>query len=587
MKVVWWLTGATFLLYLLTLTPGLPPIDVGEFVGCAITYGIPHPTGYPIYITIARLFAMLPISTVTALSLLSALSATFALFFLAKSAMEESTGDWGWLIILLFPVSTIVWDVAIRPEVYAFNSFLLAGAFWAAQGVWRGEKRAVIFLGLFSGFATVTHLSSGYFLLPLWLGLLMKPESRKLILHPLPWLVGAIPLTAHLILPIRSAFGLPPYTWGDMHTFDGWWRHVSGWQYRVWLFQSSDDWAKNIGDFFHDWLPRMAIFAAAGLFFLLKYDWKRAIWIFAILAFPVVMVSGYRIADLDTYYLPAYLISAWLGAYAVSSLPLHRIKSKWIIPTAIGVVVILFGVWQYPRDSRIEDKHQMVYTRALLATLPSPAVLFSADWEIVVGPMQAYLAQGERPDLSVVDLELMRRSWYIELLLRKYPYVCAGCENELNELIPALRKFERNEDIAPETLETLYRRAIYVLMLKNSQRAAVCITFDVEIPKKIPLYPVALPLFTRLQSEDVNYIADPNGLQIDPLYENPVDTRIDNRIREKVAESLLERANYLFHHNYREEAFTFVKLARNAKPNDDSPFWKMLMLLEQEEGKLN
>ncbi len=589
MKTLWRLTGITLLLYLRTLTSGLPPIDVGEFIGCAKTFGIPHPTGYPIYLLVARLFAMLPIDTIKALSILSALAATASFFFLAWAAKDESKDRDGWWLVLLYPITALVWNSAIRPEVYAFNLFFLAGALWSGFRVWNGNRRAAIHFGLFSGLAAVTHLSSGYLLLPLWLGLLLKTDSRRQLLSPIPIFAALIPITSHLILPLRQLTGHPPYTWGDFTSIDGWWRHVSGWQYRVWLFESSQVWQDNLIDFLKTWAPRMGILALAGLYFLFRDDWRRGFWILSMLVFPVIMISGYRIPDLDTYYLPVYLISIWLGCYAANKLPLERIKQWWLAPAVLGVAVLLLGWWQYPADTRAEDRRQMTYANALLAQLPAPCVLFSSDWEIVVGPLQGLIAQGYRSDVAVIDIELMRRSWYIESLMKRYPHFCRGSLNELNDLIPALRKFERKEEISSETLEQLYRRAIWSLMVNNIAGSAVCFTYDVQPPARglngIPLFTVPLLLFSRVQTSNVNYVAEIEGLKIDALYENPAGTRIDYRIREKVATSLLQRAIFLFKQGYRSEAFEVVKYAKNVKPEEGSQFWTMVNLLEREEGR--
>ena len=65
----WWTTApgapalivgvAGILLYLIRLTPGVGWYDAPEFTGVAATFGIAHPTGYPLYALIGRLFTFL------------------------------------------------------------------------------------------------------------------------------------------------------------------------------------------------------------------------------------------------------------------------------------------------------------------------------------------------------------------------------------------------------------------------------------------------------------------------------------------------------------------------------------------------
>ena len=64
-----------FGLYLLTLCRTVFWYDSAEYVTAAVTLGIPHPPGYPLYTLIGHLFTLLPIDPAIAVN---AMSATFA-----------------------------------------------------------------------------------------------------------------------------------------------------------------------------------------------------------------------------------------------------------------------------------------------------------------------------------------------------------------------------------------------------------------------------------------------------------------------------------------------------------------------------
>jgi hypothetical protein len=53
--------------YLSTIAPGLTwannGSDVGDYISAAATSGIAHPTGYPFYLLLARLFQFLPVGS--------------------------------------------------------------------------------------------------------------------------------------------------------------------------------------------------------------------------------------------------------------------------------------------------------------------------------------------------------------------------------------------------------------------------------------------------------------------------------------------------------------------------------------------
>ena len=54
---------AALLVYLRTLSPAVSIIDSGELAAVASTLGIAHPTGYPLFTLLGRIFTMLPIAS--------------------------------------------------------------------------------------------------------------------------------------------------------------------------------------------------------------------------------------------------------------------------------------------------------------------------------------------------------------------------------------------------------------------------------------------------------------------------------------------------------------------------------------------
>src|ERR1700690_1641731 len=81
--VAGWARGAPYLaflalaaLYIATLMPSVAGGDSGELTAAALTGGVPHPSGYPLFAILARLFAALPLghSPAWRVNLLSAIS---------------------------------------------------------------------------------------------------------------------------------------------------------------------------------------------------------------------------------------------------------------------------------------------------------------------------------------------------------------------------------------------------------------------------------------------------------------------------------------------------------------------------------
>src|SRR5687767_4487219 len=122
------LFSAVFTLYIRTLAPSLLYGDSAEFQTTAYTLGIGHPTGYPIYMLIAKLFTFLPVGEIAyRVNLFSAFSAalTVTLVYLitCKLGAAHAAALYGSLALALTP---LFWKYASGAEIYAPSAACLA-----------------------------------------------------------------------------------------------------------------------------------------------------------------------------------------------------------------------------------------------------------------------------------------------------------------------------------------------------------------------------------------------------------------------------------------------------------------------------
>ncbi len=115
---------ACLAVYFLTLCPTVYVGDSGEFITVAYTLGISHPTGYPLYTLLGRVFVMaLPFLDVAVrVNLLSAACAALSavvVFFVSLRVVENKAVAVA--AALLFGFSSTLWSRATIAEVYALN----------------------------------------------------------------------------------------------------------------------------------------------------------------------------------------------------------------------------------------------------------------------------------------------------------------------------------------------------------------------------------------------------------------------------------------------------------------------------------
>jgi hypothetical protein len=150
------------LLYGRTLTPGLLPGDSGEFQTLAALWGHTHPTGYPVYLTLAKLFTILPVGEIAyRVNLFSAVmgAVTAVGLYIAGRLLTDYRfiPFVGALALLVAPT---FWSQAIIAEVYtagaAFMIWIVVCLLWWAQS---GNAKASFMAGLLGGLSLGVHMS--------------------------------------------------------------------------------------------------------------------------------------------------------------------------------------------------------------------------------------------------------------------------------------------------------------------------------------------------------------------------------------------------------------------------------------------
>lgn len=137
--------------YMLTIEPTTSLWDCGEFITTAVGLEVGHPPGAPLFMIMARFFALFaPDASYAALmvNVMSGLASAFTILFLfwtithlAKKLVikdgELSKGNLiavmgtGMVGALAYAFSDTFWFSAVEAEVYAFSSLFTAVVFWA------------------------------------------------------------------------------------------------------------------------------------------------------------------------------------------------------------------------------------------------------------------------------------------------------------------------------------------------------------------------------------------------------------------------------------------------------------------------
>lgn len=443
--------------YLRTLAPGVTwahdGSDGGDLIAAAATGGVAHPSGYPLYLLLARLFQLLPIGSLAfRTNLFSALATACAavlVYILVANVSTNSREKHHWFAALAaaysFGLAPLIWSQAVITEVYGLHGMLAALILILYAGPVANERHLDRWRGLTLGLAMCNHVST-FLLVPaaLLLGAVQDhdrqpglPGRRPTWFSSLGWnrtsflnqlgmfLLG---LSLYLLVPLR-AMTHPPVNWGNPVRPERFWWLVSGQLYRSYYLEFNlpqvlerlQAAASILLDQFG--LPGILL-GLAGLFLFGKPSrlFLLTTWMAIVFtAFSVLYASN----DSYVYLIPAFLAFAvWIG---VGMIGLSSRFARWSSLSRLGLPLLLMiylAVQSWIRFDQLDasmDRRAESFGRAVLSMAPEHAILFAEGDRAVFTLWYFHFALAERADLAVVAEDLLHFDWYQENLRATYP----------------------------------------------------------------------------------------------------------------------------------------------------------------------
>ena len=330
-----------FILYTLTLAPGVVGGDAGEHQLAVPLLGIPHTTGYPLYILVGKLWTLLlPIGSMAwRVNLFSALGGALAAGLTTVVVYQLSrdifTADhWVGAIVAGFGLAfgLTLWQWSIIAGVRSFNVFFFAlltlQAITFARHIKHNRQDAaqttLYWLAFTVGLSLAHHRTTVFYLpsLILWIwwhdpGLIRQPH-RLLILIVLT----CLPLTLYLFIYLRG-INTPPYTHEQITDFKSFWFLVgSGDSTGLFLYVDPVYLPARLAFIWHDILAQLSlpgvVLAIIGGFILAVRRPAHFLFQSLLVMLLLLFTLDFEVVNLNeapTWYLmPAYFIFAvWLG----------------------------------------------------------------------------------------------------------------------------------------------------------------------------------------------------------------------------------------------------------------------------------
>ncbi|MDP6461252.1 MAG: DUF2723 domain-containing protein, partial [Gemmatimonadota bacterium] len=472
----WILPGA---IYGMTAARDVALVDSGELVLAASGPGVAHAPGFPVWVMLGWIASRIPGSEIVHVNFLSALAGTVTVHLVYRLARHWLTARDGrmpgpaasefaplsgaMLAAFAFPI----WGFAGFAEVYTVTSALLVGALLATSH-WREAPSdgRLLTAGVLWGLAASCHHITAGLALPAMIWLVASRRGRDMN----RWRnvgVAAVAATAVGLFCYGSILVIgrtdPWMNWGGVKDLERLFWHVTGKQYRVNLLTFRPEgllleakrlsWLALVA-----WTPPGIVLAVRGWRRIAKTRPPEAIALALLAGLGLVFAFCYEIAeDKEAYYATAtWAIGLAFAAGLLELMARKDVRSRRFgIALAVVVPLAVAGM-----TVRAADRHADGRARAFVEDVAGAAgpdgILLTQEWQFYSPWLALHHLEGFRPDLRVVDVNLVRRSWYLDYLRREMPEVMECAAVEEAAFREQLDLFERDRPYDPATIQASF-----------------------------------------------------------------------------------------------------------------------------------
>ncbi len=433
-------------LYLLTMPHVAGRADTFEFQVVIPQLGIAHPTGYPLYILLGRLFAALPFGSIAwrinlASAVFAALAAAF-LFLAGRRFWKEPLA--ALLAAVLFGLAPTLWSQAIVAEVYALHALFVAAILWLMAGmlahgagaescttpvfnwpVHSGWQRPVWLLALLVGLGLTNHLTSIIMipaaLLTVWLayGRCLRSQGWKenglLLLKS--GLAFLLPLLLYAYLPLRwQALQNEPMGWARFVDWVIGGRFQGALQLTAWLNDMTRYeivWRLLLAE----WGWFSLLLALIGMIYAANRSWRVLLVLLLICSGYIFYALNYHVPDLAVFLIPAHAIIAlfWGAGLAAVLAGIAVLLDRqgwpaWRLPLSAALTLLLVlpalmrTVQNWPDTAFQNQVALQAWGQGVLSMPLVPDAAILADSEKIAPLYYLQQAEGYRPDLDIMVL---------------------------------------------------------------------------------------------------------------------------------------------------------------------------------------
>lgn len=436
--------SAACLLYFFTAARDIVVGDTPEMIMAAVTLGVPHASGYPLFTLLGHLFGLLPLGSIPfRLNLFSASCHALTVGVVYFTAFRLTRSRLAALVAALFlAVNPLFWTWSLVAEVFPLND-LLAALLILLCVIWHEHPertRILVAISFGAGLALSNHhtivlLAPAFAFVLIKHRALLRPRIGLLVMCVAAFLVGLLP---YAYIPWASAHH-PAYNWGGVSSLNDLVALVTRRAY------GTGNLVGETGYMGGSVLARMTALlvsfgAVTGLltFFGALAAYQRARWYFwfSLLAFACAGPFFVWIANVDLataplalfvlqrFFLLSHVVLAPLLALGV--LLIANLLSRWKHAPALAIAgcllaVIFIALTNYHRIDQSRNVIARHFGEDVLATSSPDSILLITGDSTVFPLLYLQNVEGLGPGTTLIVLPFLSFDWYVRQLKERHP----------------------------------------------------------------------------------------------------------------------------------------------------------------------
>ncbi len=593
--------------YIFTLAPTISYTDSGELALACIKLAIAHPTGYPLFTILGKVFYLFHFGEEAyILNLMCAIFSAFATVFffniiilLLNNIKSKAQGknihkyfnDLTFNIIGLFSsfvlaFSRTFWDSANSIEVWSLHNLFIALLLYILiKAVTQSSEKYYLLFAYILGLSFTNHLSTifaltGFIYLYFAYEGIGKISLRRLFLLLIPFIAG---LSVYIYLIIRANNNI--ISWIYPLDFYNLYYHITGKHFSGLMFKSfksSIGMLTNFLEFFpKEYFYVPLLISIIGIFYLGKLSKRYLLFTVLLFVFNVILAINYEILDFENYYyLTPFCVAIWF-AFGILYLMI-KFNLRTFIVTVISIIILLFPVTQ--NYSKVDESNNYVirdYYMNFVSYVPENSVVVTEGMDVAMLASFYYqIIKGIRPDVVIFNDNLVATSpWYIKFIELHYKNFYEKSKNEFELYLKNILDYHysNKKNFDNRNLISSYASLYKSILEKND------VYFTQEFTRKYLTNSVLTPvvkdynlvpygLFFKA-TRDSNFIDDGNPEFNYQIKEKPIEKLIKEDpfytiIIYAYYNSYLSRANYLIQNQKYEQAEQLIKKADKLIPEE-------------------